>query len=697
MTKAGFFSRITAPLLDQRDRWVLWLPVPLAAGVGLYFSLLSEPPSWMGIAGLIVLGVLSPLFYENIRGRYTWIILFLVVLGFTAAQFRTWDVSAPVLYKRSWKAQEVTGRIADVQPLEKAWRVVLEDLSFEKPVQKKMPARVRIKLKNNDPAEPVAGDGVKGRAVLLPLSSPVAPGAFDFQRHAYFQRLGATGYAIGDLEVITSHEKGFFFEDLRKTIRARVDVAGIADKDTAGLIKAFLIGDSRAISENDWEIARNSGIAHLIAISGSHFVMIVGVMFFFVRALLAAVPYCALHWPIKKIAALCGMAAAVFYMLLIGSPVPAQRAAVMSCVVLFAILMDRDPFTLRVAAFAAFLLLLLKPEVLVGASFQLSFAAVIGLIAFFESTKELWRRVGREENHRMKIALVTVSVFLTTLVASLATAPFALFHFMQVPLLSGLIANMVAVPLSSFITFPAGLVACLLMPMGWEKPALWLMAQSIGIIMTVAENVASWPHMIWKTGAWPVSCLVAISLGGLWVCLWQGRMRWLGIAPVVAAICVVPFVQRPDVLVSADTKLSAVRAMDDSLLISSKRTASFVRNVWTEREGRNGVAFWPKKDGEADALSCTDRFCIYKRNGHKIGFVRHTAVEPEDCAAADVVFVMKPVQQSFWRGSCTGKAVVIDKGLIYRRGAHAVYLEEGKPPRIVTSTDMRGQRPWTGR
>src|SRR5690606_13159870 len=139
-----------------------------------------------------------------------------------------------------------------------------------------------------------------------------------------------------------------------------------------------------------------------------------------------------------KIAALAGMAAALFYMLLIGAPVPAQRAAMMSCAVLLAVLLDRDPFTLRIAAFAAFVLLLAAPENLVGASFQLSFAAVTALIAFFDATRAWWRDLYGEGGLLRKAGLFLLASCLTTLVASVATAPFALFHFLRTPLLSGL-------------------------------------------------------------------------------------------------------------------------------------------------------------------------------------------------------------------------------------------------------------------
>jgi competence protein ComEC len=676
-------------MLGQRERWVLWAPVPLGAGICAYFSLPFEPGWVWGAGGLILCILLLAAFHKKLHVVYMWIPIFLCVLGFGTAQLRTHLVTAPVLHKRIY-ATELQGRIAAIDVMPRGYRVVLDEIEYADKPQPDMPLRVRLKLKAKDTYVPRAGDIIKVRAGLLPLSKPVLPGAFDFQRHAFFQQLGATGYALSNVTVIETGQKGFVFDHLRDIIRRRVADSGVADRDTQGLMTAFLIGDSKAISENDWNVARQSGIAHLIAISGSHFVMIVGVTFFLMRAILAAFPRVALRWPIKKISAVAAAFMAIFYMLLIGAPVPAQRAAAMSCAIMLAIVIDRDPLTLRVAAFAALLLLVFSPESVTGASFQLSFAAVVGLVAFFEWFGA-WRQKQKQaagedggESVLQRCGIVMLGCFLTTLVAAAATAPFALYHFSKVPFLAGLVANMVAVPLSSFVTFPAGLVGCLLMPFGLEQGPLWIMARSIELIMQTAVAIAAWPATSLHSDGWPAGVLAMIALGGLWVCLWQGRMRWMGVVPAVIGLAMIPFAARPDVMVSGDIKnpVMALRADDGRLALSPGRQNGFVREEWVEREGGKGAAAWE------DLATCDDRACHFKKSGKSVLFLKTGAATEEDCAEHD--FIISPFEKR--PQGCKGQ--VIDKWDLYWNGAHAIYLAKG---RVDTVAGERGVRPWTGR
>lgn len=689
---------LLSTLLIQRERWILWAPVPLALGIGIYFGLHREPPLWAGPAALVVLALGFLPLYKNKAAVLAWAAVFLIALGFAAGQARTWSLDTATLHKKT-KPLELRGRVVGVDAMEKAYRVTLDNLSFNETTQERMPQSARIRLKKSDAARPREGDEVAVRAVLLPLSAPVLPGAFDFQRHGWFKGLGATGFAISGLQVLAPRKEGFFFERLRQDIRARVHGAGLAAPNISALAVAFMTGDSSGITEKDWDIARRSGIAHLIAISGSHFVMIVGVMFFAVRALLAAFPYIALRWPVKKISAGAAMFAAVFYMLLIGAPIPAQRAALMSCMIMLAIMLDRDPLTLRLAALAAFVVLLLEPESLMGASFQLSFSAVVGMIAFFESTRGWWSRHYREGGFFRKVGLVLLSCFMTTAIATVATTPFVLYHFLRAPFFSGLVANMIAVPLSSFITFPAALLSCLMMPLGLEEGPLWITLKSIEVIMQTAEAVANWPNMVIHANAWPAWCLALIAFGGLWACLWQGWIRWLGLAPAALALAAAILAPRPDVLVGGANfrLLAAVRAEDGRLLLSPGKFEGFVRKAWVEREGRRGSGAWPEE-------FCGERTCLVEIKGFKILFNKQMDFRSkpgeemdlklleQDCAAADIIILPGAKRPKF---RCN--ATIIDKWDLYDDGAHAIYLRENSAPRIISVTDKRGIRPWTGR
>lgn len=681
-------------LWRERDRFVLWLPLPVALGVAGYFALVTEPPLAAGMAAVGLLLALVAVFHENRIFRAAWWVVFLFALGFAAGQLRTYLVSAPVLEKKAFVTVE--GKVDEVTRLEKGLRLVLANprIVDGKLKQDSVPARLRIRLKAKDKAQPAAGDMVKVKAVLLPLSPPVLPGAFDFQRHAFFKRLGATGYAIGDAEVTKgATESGFFFERLRGYIRGRIE-QDIADKDHAALMTAFIIGEDDGIPERVWDICRLSGIAHLIAISGSHFLLVAGFVFFGLRAAMAAVPYIALRWPIKKIAAAAAIATAIFYMMLIGAPIPAQRAVLSVTIIMLAVMLDRDPFTLRIVSFSAAAILLVEPEALAGASFQLSFAAVAGLVAVYESTREWWRRQFSDAPWYRRYALYLLGCFTSTFVAGVATAPFSLYHFSSMSLTGGMVANMIAVPLSSFITFPAALLACVLMPLHLEGGALWVAEKSLSVIMDVAANVAAWPHASQHADAWPPVLLAVMALGGMWLAVWQGRMRYAGVLPILIAACLIPFTPRPDILVSARVDLFAVRDADGRLWMSSKTRDRFTRNEWTEREGGAGVDYWPLKGG-GRVVSCKDGgdICTYAAKGQRVAFVQARDALPDDCAAETLILASEPYEAQ----ECRAQTRLLDRWDLWRRGAHAIYLSADGGMRIDTVAHMRGQRPWTGR
>lgn len=681
-------------LLAQRDRWVLWLPVPLGSGIIYYFTLTSEPPAIAGATALVLSLLVAAAFYRNKAFLYAWAPVILIALGFTAAQGRTWLVEAPVLHKRTYPVT-IEGKVVSVDPMPKSYRIVLEHIAVRQGHiwQDDLPRRVRVRLKPNDAAEPQEGDIVAVKAILQPLSPPVLPGAFDFQRYAFFQQLGATGYALGDLQLVQRHETGYFFDRLRRYIRERIE-DNVVNKEHAALITAFMVGESNGISAHTWDICRRSGIAHLIAISGSHFVLIAGLPFFLIRALLAAIPFIALRWPIKKIAAACAIAISVFYMMLIGAPIPAQRAVMSVTVVMIAIMLDRDPFTLRLASFSALLILLIEPESLMGASFQLSFAAIVALIAFYEMTREWWIRRFRDENIVRRYASYLIGCAMTTVVASTATSVYALYNFARMPLLAGLAANIVAVPITSFVTFPVGLFAGLMMPLGLEKYPLWVMEKSIDVVMWTAEAVVDWPYAAWQGGAVPAWFLVPVTLGGLWICFWRGRMRAFGALPIMLAIAILPLTPRPDVLVAENAGIFAVRDVEGKLWFSSGRKEKFVRNEWLQLQGgAEEYGIWPENGTAGNGfLSCDGGACEYKMNGQSVSFIRQPEALPNACSKSGIVFSALPLKGE----TCRYQSILRDKWDIWRQGAQAVYAEpEGL--RIQTVLNTRGVRPWTGK
>ena len=359
------------------------------------------------------------------------------------------------------------------------------------------PERVRITIRT-ERGGVRAGDWGRLRAVLPPPPGPAAPGAFDFARRAWFERLGAVGYAISPATRIdgTAESNGWFAPGLgrlRNTLAARVrDALGPA---AGGVAAALMTGDRGTIPAADLAAMRDEGLAHLLAISGLHMGLLAASLFFVVRASFALWPAVTLRYPIKKWAAAVTLIGAFGYLLVTGATVPTQRAYLMTGLVLVAVMLDRLAFSMALVAWAATVVLMARPESLLGPSFQISFAAVVALIAVYEALRErltAWRRRARVTR---RLGLYLLGVGITTLIAGLATAPFAAFHFDRV-VSYGLIANLGAVPITALWIMPLALAAYALMPFGLEGAALVPMGWGIEAVLWIAHTVAAWPAAV---------------------------------------------------------------------------------------------------------------------------------------------------------------------------------------------------------
>jgi competence protein ComEC len=674
----------------ERDRWALWLPVALGCGIAVYFELPFEPSLWLGptIAGigLLVVWAATPGAPMAPFG----LAVIAVGTGFGIAAWRTAEVAAPIL-ARTYGPAIVQGRVVEVALLPEGRRVVLDQLSLRGIRPEETPARVRISLRRSGGERLTTGDRIAVVATLSPPPGPAAPGAFDFQRFAWYARLGAVGYAHASPTVTEAGEPSgpvMWLDELRRRLTARIVAALPGD---AGAIAAALIaGDQSGISKDAMQAMRDSGLAHLLSISGLHITFAALLVVGLLRYGLAAIPAIALRLPIKKYAAVAGALAALFYVLLAGAPVPAQRAFLMLAIVVVAILVDRMALTMRLVCWAAVAVLLVQPDSLVGASFQLSFAAVVALVAAWEAWLA-WRkrRLEQAPTAVSRIGGYLAASLFTTLVASIATAGFSAYHFNRLSLV-GVLANLLAVPLTGIWVMPWGLAALLLLPVGGEAVALAPMGWGIEAIIWIAREAAAWPAAATVTPALPGVSLWLLTLGGLWLCLWRTRWRLWGLGAVGAAFLAGLWHPPPDILVSGDARLVGVRTAGGGLLLSSGTVERFAGEAWIRRSGLDQAGLWPVGTESADGrLRCDAAGCLYRRDGRRIAIVSRVEALVDDCGSVDMVLSLVPV-----RRRCPGARHVIDRFDMWRNGAHAVWLGQGERIRIATARQMRGDRPW---
>ena len=357
---------------------------------------------------------------------------------------------------------------------------------------------------------------------------------------------------------------------------------------------------------------RDSGLAHILSISGLHLTLVAGLLFFLVRAVLALSPRLALRYPIKKWAAFAALLGAVAYTLVSGAALPTLRALAMIALALLAVMLDRRAITLRAVAWAALLLLVLWPDSLLDPGFQMSFAAVTALVAAFE---HLAPKLTRWRSHAapLQIALLWLGgVMAASFVAGLGSSLFAAYHFNRVADYA-LIANLLAAPLVDFIIMPLTVLAFLLMPIGLEALALTPMVWAVDALIALAIWVAGWPDAVGTVPAMPLWGLAAIAGGGLWLCLWRQRWRWLGMIGLLVGTASPWLIAQPDLLISGDGRLLAARAAESGrYYFSSSPPRGFAAETWHERLGRAAAVSMAKLVASAAAIRRRTQRCRWQ-------------------------------------------------------------------------------------
>jgi len=552
------------------------VPVFLGFGVAIYFTLKFEPSAW-GYVGLVA--------FCGVTGLAAWALragigpmllaLALVAAGVCLAGLRAHSFDEPVLGWRYYGPVE--GRIVGIDRSgSDAVRLTLDQVRLHKVSPPRTPARVRISLHGQQGfVTPRPGMRVMMTAHLSPPGGPVEPGGFDFQRHAWFLRLGAVGYTRTPVLTAAPPGSGLWMFKARMALSARVQAA--LPGETGGFAAAIMTGDRSGISQDTLRALRVSNLAHLLAISGLHMGLLSGFVFAAFRLAFAAVPAVGLRVPAKKLSALMALPVAAVYLGLSGGNVATERAFVMVAVALVAVMTDRRVLSLRAVAVAAVIVLVLRPEALLGPGFQMSFAATTALVAVFG-----WLR-DTKVSFGPRWARGAAAVVISSTVAGLATAPVAAAHFNQFAHY-GLLANLASVPLMGVLVMPAAVMAACLLPFGLEAIALWVMGQGLGWILGVAHWVSGLDGARGTVVSPDAHVLPLMAFGALILAVWQGPARLLGAGPMVLAVGLWIEAERPDVLISDTGALVGVMTPDGRAL-NRPRGGGFVALNWLENDG----------------------------------------------------------------------------------------------------------------
>jgi competence protein ComEC len=669
-------------------RLLPWLPVAFGFGVALYFTAGREPAWWAG-AGLAVLCCTAAVFGRHRPIAFpAALAVTAIAAGFATATLKTVQVAHPVLVRPVGSAQ-ISGFVEVREERERTDRIVVRTLSFEGNRIDQKPDRIRVSVRKG--LAPPVGAYVTFHARLDPPLEPLRPGGYDFARDLYFQGIGATGFVLGSITTAPAPappglwlKYAAWVQGLRDTIDARV--RAVVPGDRGSIASALITGKRDAITAPVNEAMYVSSLAHVLSISGYHMALVAGVVFFILRALLALVPVFASARPIKKWSAVGALIAAFGYLLLSGSEVATQRSFIMTAIVLVGVMADRPALTLRTLAMAAFGVLILAPQAVVHPSFQMSFAATLALIAAYERGLP-WMTAGADTSLGARVALwggrEIVALILASLVAGLATTPYAAFHFHRLAPY-GVVANLLAMPIVSIWVMPAGLLGLIAIPFGFDGLFWRLMGDGIDWMIAVALFVAHLPGAVGRMAAFGTGPLLLVTAGLVVLCLLKTPLRWAGAALIVMASVWAIRTPLPDVLVSANGQALAVRGADGRLAIHRTGRDAFAVREWLAADGDARTAD-DKSLGEG--FRCDASGCIAAlSDGRLVSQVIAPDAFEEDCARAVVVVSSRDAPPD-----C--KALAIDRKA--SRAGGAIALRRNGDGFDLTAARPAGQdRPW---
>lgn len=697
-TLADIPERISARLIAKLRGWgaaeagpgrlLPWVPVAFGTGIAVYFAADREPVASVAAATALAFCVAAFLARRN---RIFPIVAMLAALsaGFATAALKTARMDHEVLARPMFSVS-MKGFVETREERERTDRFVLGVEEMAAPRSDVKLKRVRLSVKKGTAL--AVGSFVELKARLLPPLSPLRPGSYDFGRDMYFQGIGASGFVMGAIRTVEAPRGGGAYlryaaamQNMRDAIDARI--RGVLTGDNRAIATALLTGRRDAISAPINDAMFISGLGHVLSISGYHMAVVAGVVFFAVRALLALFPALTVTFPIKKWSAVAALIAAAFYLLLSGAEVATQRSFFMTAVVLIAVMVDRRAITFRTLAVAAMIVLLIAPEALVHPSFQMSFAATLGLVALVQigmpnlfaspddskvARAALWG--GRE------IAVLA----LASLIAGFATMPYAAFHFHRVTPY-GVLANLAAMPVVSALVMPAGLLGLLAMPFGFDGVFWRLMDVGIGWMVAVSQWVAALPGAIGPVAAFGTGPLTAMSLGIIALGLLRTPLRWAGAGLIALATIWALSTPRPDILVAGDGHAVGVRAKDGRLRLMRTGKDAFLSREWLAADADM------RKVNDAsltEGVSCDAAGCVVQgADGAIIAMTLKPEAFADDCARAAIVVTLRQPPTD-----CA--AMVLDQNLLRRQGTLA--LRKTADGYAVTAIRPRGvDRPWS--
>ncbi len=593
----------------ERESLIIWYAVCYALGAAIYLTMPIEISVW-AVLGLLELVLILLYLTRNKSGLFQFLTyVTILILGICIAK-------ADALYQKTKIENNINeisylyGKIDKIDENYKGYKRLI--ISHADDDEHQLKGKYKITLRQN-PDWLKVGTCVEMIA-KFPSEYPKNPlSNYDKERADFYQNISASGYVISPVFQADCVMDEHYLNNKINEIKSKINnlVEQYATPTTKGVIKALTIGQRTDIPNQLVANYRLSGLAHLLAISGMHMGMIALVAFFLIRLLFS--PLGQGRYDLRKLAAVISLILTLGYFLISGQSISCIRAFIMTSLVLCAILLNRRAISLRLWAFALFIVVTIDPSAVISPGFLMSFAAVLGIVAFYEAYALSIRQWYATQTMYAKLKVYLLGIVLTDLVASLITLPFSLYYFHQISVYTTL-ANILAGPIVAFWVMPAILFFLISIPIGLAPYSLKILSSGVSVV----NNIASWvatlkgADMAQDIELFPNTGLFLITIGLLWLCIWQQRWRYLGLIAIILGLMNFLFYPRADFVFDAKGETFACRNNENKLVKTKWHKNKFLTAMWT-----NGA------EDTSSQIECNKQECTCQG---KINFSAHKVI-----------------------------------------------------------------------
>ena len=668
-----------------------WLAVAFAGGIGTWFWL-ADASGWLS-AIVVAMGA------AFCAGQAGWLRTRPTLRNAIVALALAWSLGLIVVWARSAMVgappierpafEQIDARILEREERPAQDRVRLVLATREAGTGRAIRVRVNVPLTSDAPGLE-EGARIRLAARLMPPSPPILPGAYDFARTSWFEGYAATGSLVGDIELVEPAPAGSndSLQRIQRSLSAHV--RGQVEGSAGTIAAAFASGDRGGIDQADEDAMRDAGLTHLLSISGLHVSAVIAATYFLAIKLLALWPWLVLRVRLPLVAAGLAAGAGIGYTLLTGAEVPTVRSCIGAVLVLIALALGRDALSMRMVAVAAVCVLLFWPESLVGPSFQMSFAAVIAIIALHGAEPVRAFLAPREEGALRWLSRRVLMLFLTGLVIEIALMPIVLFHFHRAGLY-GAAANVLAIPLVTFVSMPLIALGLLADSIGLGAPFWWAARHSLDLMLAIAHFTAEQPGSVKLFPHMGLQTVMLFVSGALWLALWRGRARLLGLLPVLLGATALAMTPVADIFVTRDGQNMGIKSEDGTLHLLRLGAGSYAQTNLVELAA---IAAEPVAIGDYPGARCSTEFCsltipgearswslLVARNRQRVDELQLAAA----CERADVVIADRWLPRS-----CRPSWLKIDRRYLAESGGLAIFLDEERVDMVASGQGRHG-------